>query len=106
MQIFYKWSCLQAGFCPGPSLELKAAGEAAMLAEVKEVWGLCGAGKRLCKSKGQSGLGASFLLNLTLQGLMQPLCWLPKAQTERLFWDTATPSVTSEMFGERFNKIN
>lgn len=51
-------------------------------------------------------LGVSFLLNLTLQGLMQPLCWLPRAQTEWLFWDTATPSVTSEMFGERFNKIN
>lgn len=53
--------------------------------EVKELWGLCGA----VRVKRTSWLGASFLLNPTPQGPIQPLCWLPKAQAEWLFWDTA-----------------
>lgn len=65
-----------------------------------------GAGKELCKSKGRAGWAVTFLLNPALQGLIQPLCWLPKAHTEWLFWDKATQSVTLEMFGERLNKIN
>lgn len=58
MQIFYNWSSLPAGFCPGPSLELKAAGEAGMLTvpKVKEVWGL----GRGCASQKDKWVGCEF----------------------------------------------
>lgn len=56
--------------------------------------------------KKMNRLSSDFLFNLALKGLLQPLCCLPKAHTEWLFWDKATPSVILEMFGEKLHKIS